>query len=418
MDVEDSSFTLPQVRNPYAIPEEDEYALDTNKYAGTPTSSAYQKAKMINIVSGSHSEPAGGREGQNRNITVMPPPYKAYSQNGAPLQNEFAAERDGSGNGYGEDRYNGPYSRGSGGYGQLGRIASASTNSTEEAKDEVFGSIRDRYAQPAQQHMTTAEEQQGDCYEVGSREDYASNAYRERQLTAEEEEEEDVIATKQQIKFIKRQDFASTENALRISSQAEESGLATLTKLGVQSERIYNSERNLDLAAAHTRIGKDKAKELKTISGSMFAVHVSNPFTSSQRAATRDADLINKHRKERAAREETRTDGYGYKQRMESTFRELGSKGDRFGQNNVSEKTLAERVIYQFEGDDEDEDLENKLSDNFDALANAARRLHIVAKATGEEVKRQNEVLTRVGVKADQLDDGIVLNRAILGRIH
>lgn len=119
-------------------------------------------------------------------------------------------------------------------------------------------------------------------------------------------QEEDITATKQQIRFIKQQDVASTENALRIAAQAEETGLATLTSLGLQNERIHNSEKNLDLAAAHTRIGNDKAKELKTISGSMFAIHFSNPFTASQRAAARDAELINKHRMERTTREETR----------------------------------------------------------------------------------------------------------------
>ena len=139
----------------------------------------------------------------------------------------------------------------------------------------------------------------------------------ERQSTAEEEastsiiraihclmdtQEGKITATKQQIKFIIKQAFGSTENALRFAARAEESGLFTLSGLEIQSECIYDAEKNLNLAAAHTCIGKDKALELKTISSSMFAVHPSNPFTASQWSAETDAELISRHRMERGIR--------------------------------------------------------------------------------------------------------------------
>ena len=49
-------------------------------------------------------------------------------------------------------------------------------------------------------------------------------AYADRQLTEEEQEEEDILATKAEIKDIKQQDVASTRNALRLAQQAQESG--------------------------------------------------------------------------------------------------------------------------------------------------------------------------------------------------
>jgi hypothetical protein len=75
-------------------------------------------------------------------------------------------------------------------------------------------------------------------------------AYGDRELTAEEQEEEDISATKNEIKFMKQQDVSSTRNALRLAQQAEESGRDTLQRLGAQGERIHNTERNLDMASS------------------------------------------------------------------------------------------------------------------------------------------------------------------------
>lgn len=97
-------------------------------------------------------------------------------------------------------------------------------------------------------------------------------AYEDRVLTAEEQEEEDIQATKNEIKFIKQSDVSSTRNALRIAAQAEETGRATLERLGAQGERIHNTERNLDLASNQNRLAAEKAREIKTLNRSMFAV--------------------------------------------------------------------------------------------------------------------------------------------------
>ena len=125
-------------------------------------------------------------------------------------------------------------------------------------------------------------------------------------MTAEEEEEEDVTATKQQMRFIKQEDVSSTRNALRIAAQAEESGMNTLARIGAQGERIHHAEKNLDLTSNQNRMAEAKAKELKTLNRSMFAVHVSNPFTAGSRAEKRDNDVMERHHLEREQREATR----------------------------------------------------------------------------------------------------------------
>lgn len=122
----------------------------------------------------------------------------------------------------------------------------------------------------------------------------------------------------------------------------------------------------------------------------MFAVHVANPFTASSRREERDVQIVEKHRLEREQRESTRQAAFQSQQRMEGAFKDIqpGDAGYRAQPNKAS---LAERSKYQFEADSEDEDMENEIDANLDALSGAAGRLNLLARATGKEVDEQNK---------------------------
>jgi hypothetical protein len=274
----------------------------------------------------------------------------------------------------------------------------------------LFGGAKDKYTQRTTLPPSNGRPGEGYSAESGTAgSEGGYGAYgEERQLTAEEEEEEDVAATKQQIRFMKQEDVSSTRNALRIAAQAEETGRATLARLGAQGERIHNTEKNLDLAANHNRIAEEKAKELKTLNKSMFAVHVSNPFTASSRRAARDEEIIEKHRQEREQRDATRQAAFGSQQRMEQAFKELqpGDVGYRPQQTKAS---LAERSKYQFEADSEDDEMENEIDSNLDALGHAAGRLNALARATGKEVEAQNKQIDKIIEKASSLGSSLQL---------
>jgi hypothetical protein len=382
--------------NPYAAPPPaaDPYAQDTNKYANMPppTQSPYQQARQQ--YTGPGAAPGGLPSGPRGGA---PAPNRSPAPNGG----GYGSEKYGSGGGYGANRYDaGQADTGSkygpGGYGGLGRTNSADTTTTEDNRNELFGGAKDRYAQKAANPPRP-----GAGYGANSETDTSATpgSYggygEERQLTAEEEEEEDVQATKAQIRAMKREDVSSTRNALRIAAQAEETGRATLARLGAQGERIHNTEKNLDLAANHNRIAEEKAKELKTLNKSMFAVHVSNPFTANKRRTQRDDDIINKHRQEREQRDETRKEAFASAQRMEQNFREL-QPGDVGYRGQQTKASLAERSKYQFEADSEDDEMENEIDSNLDALGHAAGRLNALAKATGREVDDQNKHIERI----------------------
>ncbi|KAI9784128.1 MAG: Protein transport protein S9 plasma membrane t-SNARE [Geoglossum umbratile] len=378
--------------NPYAQPQSysspDPYAQDTNKYAGMGKPYVDRES------------PYGGEPGSSRGGYGGTPADRYGGDN------RYGGGSGGYGGGYGADKYGSAKPEtgsryGPEGYGGLGRNESYGSTTTDDNREALFAGAKKRNQNT---QLPPENAQPGGGYGqsggYGSRSDgYGGEsggygAYADRQLTAEEEEEEDVTATKQEIRQMKRDDVSSTQRALAIAAQAEETGRNTLTRLAAQGERIHNTEMNLDLASNHSRAAEAKTKELKTLNKSMFAVHVSNPFTGAERRRHRDEEIRDQHRSEREQRETTRQAAFESRNRADGAFKEL-QPGDP-GYKPKPKTSLAERAKYQFEADSEDEALENEIDNNLDALSGAAGRLNALAKATGKEVDQQNVHIERI----------------------
>ena len=324
----------------------------------------------------------------------------------------YAPNKYGNQGGYGTDRFGGggmgmgggPSSSRPGGYGGLG----GDPNDPGDAnRDALFGGARERAQQQQQPNGPPPPpySEGGDAYGggyggggyAGGSNGYTSEVYQERQLTAEEEEEEEIQAIKEEMRFVKQGDVASTRNALRVAAQAEETGRETLARLGAQGERIHDTERNLDLATIEGRNAEEKAKELKTLNKSMFHVHVANPFTGARRRRERDELILNTHRQDRETREGTRSEAFQTNQRMDRTFREIDREARRPA--GKAKANVTERAKYQFEADSEDETMEDEIEQNLDMLHGAAGRMNGLARATGKEIAEQNRHLERIGGK-------------------
>jgi len=144
----------------------------------------------------------------------------------------------------------------------------------------------------------------------------------------------------------------------------------------------------------------------------MFAMHVSNPFTASSRREARDQKIMDNHHRDREARDATRRAAWESSSRQDTQTRTIAGMS---GANNKS--SLAERAKYQFEADSEDDEMENEIDSNLDALHGAAKRLNQLGRAMGQEVETQNEHIVRITGKTDKVDDQIAMNRARLERI-
>lgn len=309
-------------------------------------------------------------------------PYAAPRSN-----NAYGAAPSGGSGGYGG--YGTAPNAPSGGYGGYGNPGLNRNDSADSGRDQLFGGASQRQ-QPSQQPSQGGYGQSSGGYGQQGPGQQSSGYGQDRHLTAEEEEEEDVEAVKQQIRFTKQESVSSTRNALRVAAQAEETGRNTLTRLGAQGERLHNTEKNLDIASNHNRVAEQKARELKTLNGSMFAVHIKNPLASKSRAQEEERRILERHQSDRDEREKTRQFGFESKNRVDNALKSGGSVGPS------SKMSLAERSKYQFEGDDSDDEKEREIENNLDALGAVTGRLRGLAMATSQEVDRQNVQIDKI----------------------
>lgn len=375
----DTKATTPASANPYAAAPQtsanpyatqnalnDPYAPRSQSSLTQPPTSSFGSLKL-------NSE-QGGPPGYARSVTPTNRPEKSAvppgGYGGGPPRYQ-AQGSSAQASGYGGDAYGTGQSRyGASGYGGLGRSNSQDTVSTDVGRGALFGDAPKRaqqQQQQQQQQQTFAPQQPSDpSYSNSGGYDSAEmpggyGAGPERELTAEEQEDQDVQAAKSEIRFIKQQDVASTRNARRIAEQAEQTGRETLERLGAQGDRIHNTERNLDLASINNRHAEEKARELRTLNRSMWAVHVANPFTKNAKHERMINDELDKHQAERLEKKHTRDAAFSTQARHQAQQRDLNGNAAQPGKSKAS---LADRAKYQFEADSEDEEMENDIDAN------------------------------------------------------
>ncbi|CAG8745468.1 13649_t:CDS:2, partial [Acaulospora morrowiae] len=139
------------------------------------------------------------------------------------------------------------------------------------------------------------------------------------------------------------------------------------------------------------------------VNGSMFGFDISNPFTKKKREAAELARLQALQEEQRASRDNVRAANWETQQRVNNAIKQEKAQS-KYSQSTTS----SNRSKFQFEADEEDDALEDQLDNNLDALSNGLTRLHAMAVASGDEIKKQNVVLDRVSDKTNNLNDRIV----------
>lgn len=374
--------------NPYAQAGPSDSYVDNAKYANmTP----YQQSRS--------GLPAGPRGGAGPQGSARASAQGSYPSLG------HGSERYGSDEGYNSNRYKNQPSgnRGPSGYGGFGR---SGDNPQDDSRDALFSGAQERVAQRQQ---TTAFSYGDTGSTAGTYGGYGD----QRELTEEEQEEADYQAILAEKRQIQQESASSVSRSVQMARQAAEVGQATLARLGAQGERLHNTEKNLDLAANQNKVAQDRAAELKTLNRSMFAVHVSNPFTSKQRQQRADDEVMNRHRAERDQREATRREGYQASQRMESTFTELDAA------RNKARPQARKKDYGKFNLDDEEgaDELEDQIDEGLDELQSQVSMMNMVGRAINKEVDSQNKQIDRIMNKSDAVDDATRMNRERLARI-
>ncbi|KAL7628587.1 Protein transport protein S9 plasma membrane t-SNARE [Parahypoxylon ruwenzoriense] len=396
----------PPLDNPYAQtqPANDPYATDNNKFANMTPYQQVRARVPDRSVGGlpngpspqnGYGAPPLGRNDTNSSSATAPPPYP-----NAQASSGYANDRYGTSSGYGTSKYSNANGYGAstsrpGGYGGLGRTDS---NDTDANRDALFSGAQERYNQRQTDQESGAYDAPGADADASKYGGYGE----QRELTEEEREEAEVGEIKGEIKREKLATAQTAENTARIGQQTVELASQTLARLGAQAERLNNTESLIDRGSFSSREAEEQTKKLRSLNRSMFAVHVSNPFTAKKRTAEMEQRVLDQNRADRELRESTRKDGFVGNQRMETAFRQVeASKKDAVWQR----PSAAEKSKYTFEDDDEDEEVEERIDSNMESTAKSVSQLKTLAHLLGDEIDSQNKVIDRIGNKSDKLND-------------
>lgn len=254
----------------------------------------------------------------------------------------------------------------------------------------------------------------GGSYKYGGQQMQSYDTAQEpRERTAQEEEDDEVEAVKQQMRFTKQESLASTRNALRIARETEETASGTLLKLGEQSDKLANTERHLDLAKAHASRANDNTTEINRLNRSIFRPNIA--FDKKAKRDAEEARILNRHIEEREEREAVRAEALRAQNRVDQ---ELGGpmNGGRFGgrfgmdrfgggkKEDPAKAKMSQRSRYQFEATESDDELEDELDQNMDEIGQLSAKMNKLSRAMGTEIEDQNQRITRLGDKSTALD--------------
>lgn len=95
-----------------------------------------------------------------------------------------------------------------------------------------------------------------------------------------------------------------------------------------------------------------------------------------------------------------------------------GGDGGRMPLPGEAKARKDARARYQFDATASDDELEDELDQNLDETLEVTRRLKTLATAMGDEVTGQNQRLTRVTDKTENLEFAVMKNTERLKRIR
>ncbi|AMD21473.1 HER194Wp [Eremothecium sinecaudum] len=237
---------------------------------------------------------------------------------------------------------------------------------------------------------------------------------REAALREQQMEDEDVDEIKREIRFTKQSSVASTRNTLKMAQDAEVSGTNTLGMLGHQSEKLNDVEQNLHLIKMQNRAAENNVAELKKLNRNILAVHVGNPFTSKRKMREAEARIKSQKRIDNYQQEELNSNFVQSTRRIESALKSESGIRERYERDRVLDRAKQ----YQFEQDEEDNEMELEISRNLDKIGQVSSRLRKLALSTGQEVDAQRRRIEKIEEDADGLDVRIHMNTSKMTNIR
>lgn len=358
--------------NPYANQSSnnnDPYAPKSQSNLSQPPTSSFGNLSLGPNDAGGPPPSYSGPSQHPRDKSPVPPGGYGGGLPRAPASatGGYGQAGYGSGAGYGENPYGGaPSSRGAGGYGGLGRSNSQETTGTDAGRNQLFGDAPKRAAQqqpPPPQEPSHDNSYSNSGFGGGFDSTEMPGGYGPG-LSEQEQEDQDVQGTKDQIKFYNNESRDATRRMMAMAREMEETQSSTLNTLGEQGERLYNAERHIDDSTNNAATAQKNFAKLKHAQRGMFNPgygYKGNPFTKSKNEQQYiDREVAHAARK-RDVREHTQAQNYQDTKRREQDGRALGKS--TAGQQ-PTKQSLAQRAKYEFEPDEEDDAANDEIEDN------------------------------------------------------
>ncbi|TID18000.1 Glutamate decarboxylase 4 [Venturia nashicola] len=234
-------------------------------------------------------------------------------------------------------------------------------------------------------------------------------AYDTRHLPNHDEDAE-IQTTKHEIQTIKKSTISSTQNALRLATQAESAGIEILERLGGQKETLLDAEEKLEEADIEMAVAGEKVRKISRLNRSLWGI-IRNPF-----AMIRRARRIKRIEERRLRLEEAkRGRREGIQRRVVEEITPSTEDVEELVKDEsitiTSSQKRAERMRFQFEADSDDEEMEDEIDQSIEHLHGASLRLKNVGLAINQELEAQSTVVRRIVVQVDRNDDQVALNR-------
>lgn len=377
-----SSSPAPSSANPYAAPpppsggsnpyanqssQNDPYAPKSQSNLSSPPTGSFNSMSLNGSEKGGPPPSYSGPGQFSRDKSPVPPggygggPPRAPPSNGGYGQSSY-----GQGGGYGENPYGGPSSssRGAGGYGGLGRSNSQETMGTEAGRNELFGDAAKR---AQQQRPPPQEESQDTSY--GNSGGFSSGGFDSTEmpggygpgLSAQEEEDQEVNAAKQEMNQLKREDVNTTRRLVGTADNLDQLATNIIGNIGRQGESFHNAEKNLDSANVQAKTADKKIRVLDNVANTTMFMPVRGERGNREKRLNRDHDLeMERHHQNKKIEEVTRAHKYADQQRVAQ-----GEKGINSNRAQQQQKaSLLQRSKYQFDADSEDDEMEDELDAN------------------------------------------------------
>ncbi|CDK29450.1 unnamed protein product [Kuraishia capsulata CBS 1993] len=251
--------------------------------------------------------------------------------------------------------------------------------------------------------------------------DYLSPEELERQRQ-QEEEDEAVEGIKGQIRTIKQDTLYSSNNMLAHLNKAREDARNTLGETGNQGYKLNEIEQDLHLAEKQQKVAEQGVKDLAHYNRGLFSVRVGNPFNRKTKLRAEEARFKNERILHKQEAQERTKEWYRAQQNLVDSM-ENGVSRTKHGVNSpIYQKYERERVLneakkYQFEADEEDDELEVGIAKNTDEALKIASDLKNMSLTMGQEIDRQNKIIANIGDRADRIDTNLSYDVQRLKRI-